>query len=439
MRVLVVAYYFPPLGGGGVNRTLKLVRGLAASGARTLVLTVDGAAWTRDAGLCAEVPPTTRVLRLPNPDWGRVAAWRDARRHAGAERRPAASAGAGRLRRWLVPDLCAGWSALAAPVAALLAASRAVDVVYTTCPPYSAHAPGLLARRLGLPWVADFRDAWTDCPTRRDLPGWRRALERRMETAVWRRADRVLFASDAARERALRRAPWLAARSETLLTGFDRAEFEAWSHVEPPSGGLELVHAGSVCVNHMERSLDGLLDALRAWRARDPQAVAALRVRLVGAEPGVAERVAAAGLAGPVAVEPRVARRALPGRLRRAHAALVLAEPGRFGGDPIPGKVFDAVGAERPILALTGSGALAELVRRRSLGEALDPRDADGIARVLDGWRRLVLAGQPLPGPPEGARRQLESERAVARMIRALESARGRAGEGHACPSPSAS
>ena len=72
MRALVVAYYFPPLGGGGVNRTLKLVRGMAAAGWQPLVLTVDDAAWTRDPDLLAQVPARARVLRIPNPDWGRI-------------------------------------------------------------------------------------------------------------------------------------------------------------------------------------------------------------------------------------------------------------------------------------------------------------------------------------------------------------------------------
>ena len=76
-RALVVAYYFPPIGGGGVNRTVKVVRGLARAGWQVVVLTADRAAWVRDESQLAEVPDAVRVIRIPNPDWGRVAAVRD--------------------------------------------------------------------------------------------------------------------------------------------------------------------------------------------------------------------------------------------------------------------------------------------------------------------------------------------------------------------------
>jgi len=219
---LVVAYYFPPVGGGGVARTLELVGALARSGWRTIVLTVDAAAWVQDPALLAKVPPGAAVLRVPNPDWGRVAL------RAGG--RPAPGRGRGRLERWLVPDLHLGWSALASAAASSLALVRAVDVVYTTSPPYSAQAVGLVAHALGVPWVADFRDAWTENHARTHLAPWRRRLEERFEEAVLRRADRVVFASDGARDRALRRLPQLAERSEKRWSCAQRPQ------LRPPRG-----------------------------------------------------------------------------------------------------------------------------------------------------------------------------------------------------------
>ncbi len=286
MRALVVAYYFPPLGGGGVSRTLKLVRGMAEAGWEPLVLTVDDAAWVRDPALLRAVPARARVVRVPNPEWGRVARWRD--RRAGAGAAPSAPGGGGRLRRWMVPDLSVGWSVLAAPLAAGLARAGRVDAVYTSCPPYSAHAAGLAARALGAPWVADFRDAWTDCPTRADLPRWRAPLERALERKVWQTADRVLFASADARAAALRRSPALRARSETVLTGFDPAEFAAASGTSPPAGRLELVHAGSVALMNRGDALGALLSSLAAWAEADRRVPARVRVRFVGAESSVA-------------------------------------------------------------------------------------------------------------------------------------------------------
>lgn len=426
MKVLLVAYYFPPIGGGGVNRTLLVARAMAAAGWEPWVLTVDDAAWTHDPALLDRVPARARVVRIPNLDWGRVARWRDGRpgfRRARAASGPGAG---GRLRHWLVPDLCVGWSALAVPVAGLLACSAGLDCVYTTCPPYSVNAVGLLAQRLGLPWVADFRDAWVDYPARERLPAWRRRLERRMEGRVFGAADHVLFASEGARAGALRRAPGLAARSQTVLTGFDPEEFAVAGEDAAPPGRLEVVHAGNVgVVQHA--ALDRFAAALHAWAARDARVRERVRVRFVGAEPGVAVRLAKAGVADLVRVEPAVPRASLPARLRRAHVCLVFGSESATGGETIPGKVFDAAGADRPLLAVTQAGGLARLVRERRLGSAVHPDDAEGIAAALGAHLERSLRGQPPARPASVGRATLAAPPATARILAAI--------EGVACPS----
>ena len=432
-RVLVAAYYFPPVGGGGVTRTLHAVRGLAGAGLEPWVLTVDDAAWARDASRQAEVPPQARVLRLPNPDWGRVAAWVARRRGAAA---PAAGAGAGRLRRLAVPDLHVGWSALAAGVASILTAVRAVDLVYSTSPPYSAAAVGALARALGVPWLADFRDGWTCCPTRADLPPRRVALERRMEDAVLQRADRVLFASEAVRARCAARVPGLAARSETLLTGYEPGEFaEARRTPAPAPDTLRIVHAGSLLGARREDTCARFLAALRTWLAREPEA--RVRVCFLGAEPAAAAALASAGLRDVLEVAPALARAALPAALAGSHLCLALQPPGPRGGDPVPGKLFDAAGAGRPVLGLAGPGAFADLVARLRLGAVCDPGDAEGVVRALSvAWRRVRRGESALPFDPGGAR-ELSCARFASRLAALCTGLAAR--EGLPCPSPSAS
>ncbi len=410
-RVLVLAYYFPPLGGGGVNRTLKVVGALEAAGFAPLVLTVDDAAWPRDPELLEAVPPRTRVIRLPNPDWGRVPA------RAGAT--PEAGRGRGRLRRWLVPDLHVGWSALAACFAAGLARASDVRAVYTTCPPYSAHAGGWLARRLGVPWVADFRDAWTLYDGRQDFPRWRKAVERRLEEAVLRGADRVLFASEGVRQRYLGRVPDLDRRSETVLTGFDPAESAAAEAIRPGPGPLSLVHAGRALQDRKAPTFHRLLDALARWQRRDAAVSQVVEVSFVGAEAGVAAAIERAGLSAWVRVEEALPRAALPERLARAHRCLYLAPFGASAADPVPGKLFDAAGAGRRLLALAPRGAVTQLIEGLDLGEWADPREPEQVlARLasLDGER----SGGPRP-PGARGRAALDARASMARVVAAVE------------------
>jgi glycosyltransferase involved in cell wall biosynthesis len=427
-RVLVVAYYFPPLGGGGVNRTVQLVRRLVRAGWQPLVLTVDDAAWARDTALSRRIPPQVKVLRIPNPDWGRVVV------RAGG--RPQPSAGRGRLQRWLVPDLHVGWSLLASGVAATLAVARAIDAVYTTAPPYSAHAAGLAARRLGIPWIADFRDAWTLCHARRDLPPRRIVLERRLEEAVMKRANRVLFASEAVRRRYLARLSGLAHRSETVLTGFDPEEFRGAEEVVPDPLRFSIVHAGSASRDEKTDTFLCFLEALRLWSRREYGVADTVEVAFVGGEPSLREAIAVRGLARWVKVESSVSRVALAGRLRRAHRCLYLAPVGDFGADPVPGKLFDAVGAGRRLLALAPEGPVSRLIEDLDLGEAIPPDDLDGLIASLSEARRSArLQGQP-PGPGASALRSLDARFTMSRVVRALEAACQQGGV--SCPSPSA-
>ncbi|HME74013.1 MAG TPA: glycosyltransferase [Myxococcota bacterium] len=417
-RALVVAYYFPPIGGGGVARTLQLVRALANSGWRPIVLTADRAAWVQDPALLRKVPAAVTVLRIPNPDWGRVA--------VRSGRQPAPGRGRGRLERWLVPDLHVGWSALASAAASSLALVGAVDVVYTTAPPYSAQAVGLAARALGVPWVADFRDAWTENHARTHLPPWRRRLEERFEEAVLRRADRVVFASDGARDRALRRVPDLAERSETVLTGFAPEELELHADpIAPPSARLELVHAGSALLDRKGATFERCLGALAAWAKDDPSVRSTVRVRFVGIEAEAAEWILRLGLAEWVHAEPAVSREVLGRLLRGAHASLYLAPEGERGGDPIPGKLFDAVGAARPLVCLAPPGPLARLVRDRGLGWVVDPESSEALIGCLENLRGRALCGQPLPGPHAEVRASLCAAATMPRLVSTLERVAG--------------
>jgi glycosyltransferase involved in cell wall biosynthesis len=186
-RVLALAYFFPPLGGAGVQRSLKFVKYLPEHGWTASVITTRSRRYgLLDDSLAAEIPPGTpvrRVLDVPLPTWVAGVLRRLGLRRAAA------------LASW--PDISLGW-AVAATVSALRAIRRErPDVLYTTSAPYSAHLAGWALHRLtGVPWVADFRDEWGANPHTRDEPPARRALTRRVEAAVTAAADRVVVVAD---------------------------------------------------------------------------------------------------------------------------------------------------------------------------------------------------------------------------------------------------
>jgi glycosyltransferase involved in cell wall biosynthesis len=187
-RVLMLAYYFPPVGGGGVQRTLKHVKYLPAEGFDPVVITTRAPAHPlKDYVLGAEVPPEAIVVRprelpLHVVKWG----FESILRRLDLQPRLA--------QRIVWPDEFIGW----AP-GAFWAAMRAVrryrpDVLYSSSLPMSGHLVALLVKRMtGLPWVADFRDPWMLNP---QGPHPYRRISARLERACVRSADAIVVADE---------------------------------------------------------------------------------------------------------------------------------------------------------------------------------------------------------------------------------------------------
>jgi hypothetical protein len=162
-RVLVVAYYFPPSGGPGVQRVLKHVRYLPEFGWEPVVLTVrDGEFPARDPSLLQELPPNVHVERTPILE--PYALYRRLTRRHGTPidvqvltTEPPRRSIAERLAHWIratffIPDARVGWLLTALPAARRLLRRYRIEVLYSSSPPYTC---ALIARQ---------SNAATGCP-----------------------------------------------------------------------------------------------------------------------------------------------------------------------------------------------------------------------------------------------------------------------------------
>ncbi len=193
-RVLIVAYYFPPLGGIGSLRIARFAEHLPAYGWEPTVLTPRNGAYFRDDTLTF---PEERVLRTASIELSR--AGKQLLRAGGSDTEAAAVRGArARLkelarRHLYFPDAQIGWLP-----PALLSARRRVhagefDAVFSSSFPITAHLIARrIHRRLGTPWVAEFRDPWSAMlPS--DSPVITRA--QRLEAEIGREASALVTVS----------------------------------------------------------------------------------------------------------------------------------------------------------------------------------------------------------------------------------------------------
>jgi glycosyltransferase involved in cell wall biosynthesis len=376
-RVLVLAYFFPPLGGAGVQRSLKFVRYLPGHGWQPTVITTRSRAYpAHDESLLDEVPAGVRVVRV---------------REIRLLPRVAVVLHQLRLKPlyWIAswPDEAGTWA-----VGALLAAWRearrsAPAAIFSTSAPFSAHLAALALHRLtGIPWVADFRDEWAENPAVGAQPAWRRRLNRACERAITRHASCVVVAADAY---SIDGAPRDGARRTTITNGVDPADLDGAVAVRLGAGRFRISHVGTLYGPQDLAEVTAALTRLVNSGAMDPREVV---LRVVG-------NVWLRDLAGAVPVELEQTGyvehpRAL-GEMRAADVLLLYVDP---ESRATAGKLFEYLASERPILCVTRPDTLAwELVSAWGTGICVDPRDGPGLDAALgelyERWRR----GEPAP------------------------------------------
>jgi glycosyltransferase involved in cell wall biosynthesis len=400
-RLLVVAYYFPPSGGAGVQRVLKWVKYLRDFGVEPTVLTVEAGAYPKtDATLARDVPDGVAVLRTRSLDpfgayarltgRSRQQAVAETSGHLGSD-----ASGAERFARWVranvfVPDARVGWVPFAVQRGLRLLRDEPFDAMLTSGPPHSVHLTGwALHARTGIPWIADFRDPWTDINYYDELPRSDAALaaDRWLERSVLGRATRVVTVSPGWRDLLIGKVERDPADFAVIHNGFDPADFRPGE--KPPDDRFTLVYVGSLYGSRNPAALWRALAALRS-RKENPR----LRLRLVGR---IGADVLAAlegyGLDAITEHVPYVPHDEAVREMQRASVLLLTVESYRHERGNLTGKVYEYLAAGRPVLALGPvEGDAADLLRDTEAGRMLDRDDADGVVNYVQAlyeeWER---------------------------------------------------
>ncbi len=413
-RILMIINFFPPAAGGGVYRPLSFVKYLSRFGWDVTVVTPrPGEFWISDPELEREIPPGARVVRTGSLSGLRFLRSLRGGAAAGSSRR--SSSGFAALRRlgefFLVPDTYVGWAPFAAREAERLCREERFDVVYSTSPPDSSHLAARRAvRAAGIPWVADCRDPWFNLRLRPTPTPVHRALHERLERSV-SRADLVLVTTEA-HERLLRdRYPWC--RIERIPNGFDEDDFAGESGARPPAAPFTITHGGMLTLG---RSTRPFLEGLAEFARRVPDAAGSVRVVFIGPRESANEEwVKRFGLEDFVSFEDAIPHRSCVARETRSHVLLLIKHDDERYRGLVPGKLYEYIGAKRPILAVGPEGEASRLVRELRRGETPRIDRPDEIAAAIETmyrrWRDGTLErAYPVEDVPRFSRR-VEAER----------------------------
>jgi glycosyltransferase involved in cell wall biosynthesis len=418
LRILLVAYFYPPSRDTGAHRPAAMAKYLRRLGHQVTVLTTSAYGRLPDdegpqtASFSGDVVRTAdlQVLRARMQGREHVGALFDSNTYSG---RPHI------LSRIVVPEpLALAWAPFARRAARRLQKERPFDCVLTSSPPESAHLVGRAGQRRGSAWVADLRDAWTFEPLRPAFPtGVQRHLDKRLERSLLSAADAVVCVSRPAADDLRRRG---IAEPVLIPNGWDPESAPPPPDEAEPGVGLDPERFSLVYTGRF------------GSYGRDPEPLVRALAALAHDDPGVARRLELV-IAGPLTdaerrllstdVEP--ARIVLAGSLpregalalqRRADALLLIAHPTR--SQLFNFKLFEYLAAGRPILALAAGTEAGRIAAEVGAGEPVPAGDPGEIEPVL---RRLATDG--LEPPPEMALAPYSYPGPAERMAEAIETA----------------
>lgn len=412
-RLLFHSYHFPPIGGSGAQRPLKMVRHLIDLGYESVVLTrgVDerDERWApEDATLLAEVPRQLDIRRLPSSTEPEPTTWW----HPFAERWLGVD---DRWTRW--------WTQGSYDLGRSVGAN--IDLVYVWMQPYASAKPGAaLSHALGKPWVADLGDPWAldemmIYPTALHRRSALRAMEKLLGTAA-----AVVMSTPEAANRLLSQFPRLHDRPVVAIpNGFDAADFVGEPRARRDTR-FRIVHTGYLHTElgeqhrrrrRLRRALGGsvqgidilsrshfyLVEAINQLLAREPELGDVLELHLAGVMSEADRRVAARC---PVVKLHGYKTHAESIELMRTANLLFLPMqdlPAGVRATIVPGKTYEYLASGTPILAAVPGGDARDILEDAGNATLVRPDDvvgmATGIHRELEGFQAGALPRSPNP------------------------------------------
>ncbi|SZD73328.1 colanic acid biosynthesis glycosyltransferase WcaL [Candidatus Ornithobacterium hominis] len=401
-KLLLITYYWPPAGGAGVQRWLKMSRYLAKHFEISVFSPENADYPITDESLNQEIPENT--LNLQNKIWEPYA-WAEKLspksqnfKKGNLKSKEKKSLTANFLlwirANYFIPDARMFWIPSSVKFLKKYLEKNTFDAVISTGPPHSTHLIALALKKTypNLVWLADFRDPWTQIDYFEQLPFTSKSIKKhqKLENEVLKKADIVTSVSPS----------WAkglenlgAEKVEVVYNGFDEEDFSI-KFPKPLKNSLpEITYVGSL---NNDRNPNFLWESLDDFLAKNPAQV--FKLKFIG---NIAEETKQKILSLKKLKEKTVFLDYMPHEqviehLHRATILLLLMNDTPNIQGIVPGKFFEYLAAERPILAIGKQQTDLDLILKQTQsGEMINFGDAMGVKCFLEKYLNSTIPFKP--------------------------------------------
>ncbi|MFM2250564.1 MAG: hypothetical protein RLZZ358_1491 [Bacteroidota bacterium] len=391
-RVLIITYYWPPSGGSGVQRWLKFAKYLPEAGWEPVIFTPENPDFDlQDETLLKEISPDLEVIRFPiwEPYQLFAKVKKQGKRHPGRILEQPKKGFLEKMAIWLranllVPDPRVFWVKPSVQFLSQLLKEGQFQAIITTGPPHSLHLIGQqLKQKYGIPWLADFRDPWSQWEFLDTLPmlSFIRRRHEALERRVLQQADVVVTISPTF-QRDLER---LSGRKIDLVTnGYDPADIPQDFAPRPKAANqLHLVYTGII------DAIRNPLPLMQALKSEFEAAGEEVSWTFVGK---VSEQVQEQVQSDPwlqrhIHFAGYVSHQEVFDFYAKADALVLILTDTKNAKGNIPGKLFEYLATGLPVLALGDpQGDSSEILSQAGAGAVLSHGDQPAMRQAL---RRL--------------------------------------------------
>jgi len=402
-KALIITYYWPPSGGAGVQRWLKFVKYLRNFGWEPVVYTPENPETPEtDESLLKDIPENITILK--KRIWEPYLAYKTFMGKGRKEKIQAAFLNEKKsnpvnegISVWIrgnffIPDARKFWIKPSVRFLEKYIDKNPVDLLISTGPPHSMHRIGqLLAVKCNLPWIADFRDPWTNIDFYNDLKltKWADRKHHLMEHDILKSASAVITISKSMAEEFNN----ICRRNFTVITnGFDDDDVISSSKIMIDRK-FSIAHIGSLVSS---RNPLVLWETLKSIVDQDMDFRNDLEIKLVGREDiSVLESINKNGLAGFINKIEYLPHAEVIKVQQKSQVLLLLINNTPNSKSILTGKFFEYLAANRPILCIGPSdGDAAAILKETNSGLVADFKDIQTIKEHILTYYHLYKSGK---------------------------------------------